>query len=131
MLVELILGLLLAQEADKKAPVKEGAKDGGQGPMLQVAEVDTNADGWISAAELKAALNKLGGGGDGVKKPGAKDGEGAKKFGPKDGEGAPVKKKPAGEGDAPVKKKPLKEGEKGDGERKEGDKEGGEKKAEK
>jgi hypothetical protein len=137
MLVELILGLLLAQEGDKKAPVKEGAKDGGQGPMLQVAEVDTNGDGWISAAELKAALNKLGGGGDGVKKPGAKDGEGAKKFGPKDGEGAkkplgegdaPVKKKPAGEGDAPVKKKPVKDGE---GEKKEGDKEGAEKKAEK
>lgn len=111
MLMDLVLGLLLAQEGDKKAPVKEG----GQGPMLQVAEVDTNGDGWISAAELKIALGKLGGGGegqkDGFKKPGGlRDGEGVKKPGPKDGD-APVKKKPLGEGDAPVKKKPLAEGE--------------------
>ncbi|HEX7897676.1 MAG TPA: hypothetical protein VF950_07935 [Planctomycetota bacterium] len=143
MLMELVLGLLLAQEGDKKAPVKEGAKDGGQGPMLQVAEVDTNGDGWISAQELKIALGKLGGGGDGqkdgFKKPGGvKDGEGAKKPGAKDGDGvkkplgegdAPVKKKPAGEGDAPpvkkpagdldapAKKKPVKEGEKDGGEK--------------
>ena len=137
MLVELVLGLMMAQEGDKKAPVKEGAKDGGQGPMLQVAEVDTNGDGWISAAELKIALGKLGGGDgqkDGFKKPGGlKDGEGVKKPGLKDGDppvkkplgegDAPVKKKPAPEGDAPAKKKPLKEGEKGDGVKKEGEKE--------
>jgi hypothetical protein len=127
MLIELALSLVLQE----KAP----AKVGGQGPMLQVAEVDTNGDGWISAAELKAALAKLGGGDkgpvkggekDGVKKPGGegdgvkkpfkgegdpgvkkpiKDGEGAKKPGPKDGE-------------APVKKGPKD----GEGERKEGEK---------
>lgn len=119
MLIELVLGLVLQE----KAP----AKDAGQGPMLQVAEVDTNGDGWISAAELKAALAKLGGGDkgpvkggekEGVKKPGgekdgvkkkgegARDGEGARKPGPKDGEG-------------PVKKGPKD----GEGERKEGEKE--------
>ena len=130
MLMELVLGLVLAQEGEKKAPVKDGAKDAGQGPMLQVAEVDTNGDGWISAAELKIALGKLGGGGegqkDGFKKPGGvKDGEGAKKPGLRDGDvkkplgegDAPVKKKPAPEGEAPVKKKPVKEGEKEVGEK--------------
>ena len=139
MLMELVLGLLLAQEGDKKAPVKEGAKDAGQGPMLQVAEVDTNGDGWISAAELKIALGKLGGGDgqkDGFKKPGAKEGDGVKKPGAKDGD-APVKKplgegdappvkKPAPEGDIPVKKKPAPDGEKKKPV-KEGEKDGGEK----
>jgi len=130
MLMELVLGLVLSQE---KAPVKEGAKDAGQGPMLQVAEVDTNGDGWISAQELKIALGKLGGGGDGqkdgFKKP-AGEGDGVKKKPVGEGDGfkkkpapegdAPVKKKPAPEGgDAPVKKKPVKDGE---GERKEGEK---------
>lgn len=87
MWVEWMLGVVLAQEGEKKAPAKEQAAPG---PMLQVAEVDTNGDGWISAAELKAALAKLGGGrkeGDGVKKPGLRDGEGPKKPGPRDGEG--------------------------------------------
>jgi hypothetical protein len=102
MLIELVLGLVLQE----KAPAKDG---GGQGPMLQVAEVDTNGDGWISAAELKAALAKLGGGGekDGVKKPGGEK-DGFKKPG---GEGDGVKKPFKGEGDAPVKKPGVKDGE--------------------
>lgn len=121
MLIELVLGLVLQE----KAP----AKDGGQGPMLQVAEVDTNGDGWISAAELKAALAKLGGGGekkdgfkkpggegDGVKKPFKGEGEGVKKPGVKEGEGA--KKPGPKDGEAPVKKGPKD----GEGERKEGEK---------
>ena len=102
MLMELAIGLLLAQEGEKKAPAKEPAAPG---PMIRVEEVDTNGDGWISAAELKAALHKMGGGrkdGDGFKKPGPKDGEGRKE-GPRDGE-------------APQKRGP-KEGERKDGEK--------------
>ncbi len=121
-------GLVYAQEGEKKpAPkgdgFKEGAKEGGDkgpGPQLLVSEVDTNGDGWISAAELKRALSKLGGGGqkDGVKKPGGiKDGDGKKFEGPKDGD---VKKPEGFKGDVPKKVAP-----------KEGEKEGGEKKGEK
>lgn len=133
-MLELMLSLVLVQDGEKKAPAKEQAP----GPMLQVAEVDTNGDGWISAAELKAALAKLGGGDGGPKKGGEKDGfkkpagegDGVKKVKPEGQPGdPPVKKiKPEGEGDG-VKKPGPKDGEnpkKGpkDGERKEGDKEG-------
>jgi len=74
-------------EAGKDAPKeagKEGAKGGekGPGPMLSVAEVDLNGDGWLSAVELKAALGRLGGGGD---KEGAKPKPGGVKDGAKEG----------------------------------------------
>ena len=128
-----VLGMSMpswGQDVEKKpAPKAEGAKEGGDkgpGPQLLVSEVDTNADGWISAAELKAALSKLGGGGpkEGGKKPGGpRDGEGKKPEGPKDGEGKKPEgprdgdlKKPAPKGDAPRKDAP-----------KEGDREKGEK----
>jgi hypothetical protein len=107
MLIEAMLSLVLAQEGEKKAPAKEPAAPG---PMLRVEEVDTNGDGWISGAELKAAFGKLGGGAKegGVKKPGPKDGEGVKK-GPREGD-APKKPGPR-DGEAPKKEGP-KDGEK-------------------
>ncbi len=131
-------GLVYGQEGDKKpAPkgdgFKEGVKEGGDkgpGPQLLVSEVDTNGDGWITAAELKMALSKMGGGGgtkDGAKKPGGlKDGEGKKVpaekgDGFKEGDFKKPAPKPDGfKGDAPKKDAP-----------KEGDKEGGDKKGEK
>lgn len=115
MLIEAMLSLVLAQEGEKKAPAKEPAAPG---PMLRVEEVDSNGDGWISGAELKAAFAKLGGGAKegGVKKPGG-EGDGVKKAGPKDGEG--VKKGPR-DGDAPKKAGPKD----GEAPKKEGPKDG-------
>lgn len=125
-------GMVYGQDGEKKpAPkgdgFKEGVKEGGDkgpGPQLLVSEVDTNGDGWISAAELKIALSKLGGGGqkEGVKKPGGlKDGEGKKFEGQKDGDFKKPAPKPDGfKGDAPKKDAP-----------KEGDKDSAEKKGEK
>ncbi len=104
-----------AKQEEKKAPAKDGggepvkkpapdgkgvAKDGGDGPSLSVEEVDLNGDGRISAAELKAALGKIGGyyqkkaGGvkDGFKKDAPIEKKDAPKDGTKDGGDA---KKPA------------------------------------
>lgn len=134
-------GLAWGQEGgDKKEgkpPAKpEGGKEGekGQGPMLSVAEVDTNGDGWISAMELKIALSKLGGGPkDGVK-PKPKPGEGGEKPKPdgfKEGDFKKPPPKPDGFKDGGDKPKPkpdgFKEGEKKEGDKKEGDKKDGEK----
>jgi hypothetical protein len=69
-------------------PVKKVVKEAGEGPTLGVEEVDVNGDGRISAAELKAAMGKLGGY-YAPKKEGVKDGAPVKK------EGAPVEKKDA------------------------------------
>ncbi len=117
------------QDGEKKAPPKDGGdpvkkpgvkgdgekapkKEAGEGPTLSVEEVDTNGDGRISGAELKAALSKL--------YP-KKDGGEPKKAAPK--EGAPEKKEP-GKDDGDGKKPVPKEG----GEKKEPAKDGGEKK---
>lgn len=128
-------GLVWGQDGEKKpAPKPDGFKDGGgdkgPGPQLPVSEVDTNGDGLLSAAELKSALSKLGGGGpkEGGKKPGFKDGDGKKPEGPKDGEF----KKPDGFKDGDVKKPaPKPDSFKGDAPKKDAPREGDDKKGEK
>ena len=70
-------------------PVKKPVKEAGEGPTLGVEEVDVNGDGRISAAELKAAMGKLGGY-YAPKKEGVKDGAPPVKK-----EGAPAEKKDA------------------------------------
>jgi hypothetical protein len=116
-------GLAWGQEGGEKkegkATPKPEAKDGGKepvkgpGPMLAIAEVDLNGDGWLSAFELKTALTRLGGGEkEGGKVP-VKDGEGkklpAKPDAPKDG-GKEAPKE--GQKDAPKKSDAPREGDK-------------------
>ena len=123
-------GLVWGQDGEKKPAPKDGGGDKGPGPQLLVSEVDTNGDGWLSAAELKTALSKLSGGGpkEGVKKPGFKDPDAKKPEGPKDGEF----KKPDGFKDGDVKKPaPKPDGFKGDAPKKDPHKEGGDKNCEK
>jgi hypothetical protein len=106
-------------KAAPKPEAREGAKDGGKepakgpGPMLAIAEVDLNGDGWLSAFELKTALSRLGGGEkEGGKVP-VKDGEGkklpAKPDAPKEG-GKEAPKE--GQKDAPKKGDAPREGDK-------------------
>ena len=118
------------QDGEKKAPPKEGGdpvkkpgaqdeggkvpkKDAGEGPTLSVGEVDTNGDGRISAAELKAALGKLYPKKDG----GSKEGGEPKK--PLNKDAAPEKKEPAKDGGKKDFPKET-EGEKNAAEKKEG-----------
>jgi hypothetical protein len=97
------------KEGARPAAQEKGKEGGGAAGSLTVAEVDTNGDGRISLAELKAALSRLSGGGkeggerkgaprkdggDGQKKPGG-EGDGQKKIG---GEGDGQKKPDGAEG---------------------------------
>jgi hypothetical protein len=73
---------------------------------LTVAEVDTNGDGKITLAELKAALAKLGGGREAGEKraPARRDGEGGKAGANRDKEGEKsAPKKEGGDGAEPKK----------------------------
>lgn len=125
-MLRILLGVLVAgtlvwgQDGEKKPAPKDGGGDKGPGPQLLVSEVDTNGDGWLSAAELKTALSKLSGGGppkEGGKKPGFKDGDAKKPEGPKDGDVKKPAPKPDGfKGDAPKKDAP-KEGDDKKGEK--------------
>ncbi len=119
----LSVGAWAQEGGDKKEAAKPAAqekgKEGGAGGVgsLPVAEVDTNGDGRISLAELKAALARLSSGskegvkeggerkapvrkdGEGQKKPGVGDGgEGQKKPGTGDGNKEGGEKKPDGAG---------------------------------